>query len=177
MRFEDSLAVGHEGDAVGRAIHLLQVFDGLAHALEGDAGVQEVLDHLQRKEGLERIQPLRPRSPRVTDRRSDEARSRPIVELAIADPDDAADVGDAVPLFGHHSSVITRMFATLGVPRVCVNGPGWVSGAERRLKTTRGRADVWIDTTCHKPYGHERSGESSMSHPPKLTRIPLVSIV
>ncbi len=50
-----------------------------------------------------------PRALGVADRRGDQARSGPIVELAVGDADDPGDLGDAEALLAHDSSVITSV--------------------------------------------------------------------
>src|SRR5207244_6578840 len=79
-----------------------------ANALQRHAGVQELLDAAQLDEVLERIHPLGPRPPRVSDAGSDQFRAGPVVQLPVGDPHHRAHFRDPKALrFRHHNSVIT----------------------------------------------------------------------
>src|SRR5581483_88990 len=104
----DPRPVGHEGGSGCRLPELAERADRPADLLKAHPGVQQLLDHLELCQILKRVQPLRARALRVLHGRAHEPGPGPVVELPVADADDPADLGNAVPLLDHHSSVITR---------------------------------------------------------------------
>ena len=63
-----------------------QLSDGRANLLQRDAGVEQALDEFQHEDVAKPIQALRARTTRALHGRLNEARARPVVELAVANP-------------------------------------------------------------------------------------------
>src|SRR6478735_5918412 len=93
----DRGAVAHQGD-LGEVLDaaLTQVCDGDADLLERDAGVEEALDDLEHEDVAEPVEALRARARGAADRRLDEPRAGPVVELAVGDAGGTARGGPAV---------------------------------------------------------------------------------
>ncbi len=73
------------------------MIDRDADVLERDARVEQPLDDLENEDVLERVQSLTTGARRATDRRHDQVRAGPVVELAVAYSGDlTCDGGDAI---------------------------------------------------------------------------------
>src|SRR6266566_46877 len=94
-------AVRDQGHGRDRPFHPAEMLHRGPYSLERDPGIQEVLDHPERDEVLERVEPLRTAPRCVADRRGDELGSSPVVQLSIRDADDPTDLGDPIPLLAH----------------------------------------------------------------------------
>ena len=73
-----------------------EVLDRLARGLEREPGIQQALDHLQRDQVPVRVAPLAPAAGRVDQGRPQQIGAGPVVELAVRDPHDLADLRSAV---------------------------------------------------------------------------------
>ncbi|CRK51306.1 hypothetical protein RHCRD62_20745 [Rhodococcus sp. RD6.2] len=90
-------AVGEQSDLRQvRDAALTQVIHRDPNVLQRDAGVEESLDDLEDEDVLERVQTLAARACCAPDRRDDQRRPRPVVELAVGDPRDLACDGNPV---------------------------------------------------------------------------------
>ena len=74
-----------------------QVVDRLARRLQRDARVEEALHDLQLDEVAVRVEPLGAAALRVVQRRAHQMGAGPVVELAVRDPHDTADLRSAEP--------------------------------------------------------------------------------
>ena len=83
-------------DASESFVEGTQRLDGLARRLQRDARVEHLLDDLELDEIAIRVETLRTAAVRVHDRRADQTGARPVVELAVCDPDDLANLRTAV---------------------------------------------------------------------------------
>src|SRR5579862_6793274 len=106
-------ALGTDDEICRREVpaRFAHAFDRPACVLQVDSGVEEALDDLQLEDVAVRIEPLGPRPPRVDERGPQEAGARPVVELAVGDPDDLADSRAAVALtalWQHHFALPRR---------------------------------------------------------------------
>ena len=110
----DRLPIGKKGD-VGKGPFALELLaedvDGLADLFQAHAGIEQALDHLELDDISEGIQPLRTRPFGVLERRLDQIGPGPIIQLAVGDPDQAANQGCPITLrdwasgnLGGHSS-------------------------------------------------------------------------
>src|SRR5204863_3631729 len=98
-------AVHHQaggGDVLAQV--LTDVLDALAGQLQRDACVEEVLDDLQLDEVAIGVPALGTAALRVGDRRSNEVGAGPVIELAVGDANDLADLRPPETLFGHASA-------------------------------------------------------------------------
>src|SRR5439155_4415649 len=112
-------------------VELAQRLDRLARRLQGDARVEHLLDDLELDEVAKRIQTLGAAAVRVHDRRPDEVGTRPIVELAVRDPHDLADLWTAVTGVGHRCSLATSRHCDRPYPR-CADMSVVTSGSNRK---------------------------------------------
>src|SRR5215471_15641698 len=83
----DAHAVAHQRDlsqVLGAAI--MQVPYRRPDLLQRDPGVEQPLDHLEHQDVTEAVQALRTGAVRGADARLDQARARPVVQLAVGDP-------------------------------------------------------------------------------------------
>ena len=63
----------------------MQSADSRADLLQGHPGIQKPLDDLENKNVTEGVEALGTRSPGAADRRLDQARTSPVVELTVGD--------------------------------------------------------------------------------------------
>jgi hypothetical protein len=78
-----------------------QVGENLAHPLEADPGVEQLLHHAQLEQVAVRVPPPASAAGGVGERRPDEVRARPVIELPVADADDLRGPSTAEPLLVH----------------------------------------------------------------------------
>jgi hypothetical protein len=104
----------HDARALDDDAHRRDVFsevaqrlDRLARRLQRDPRIEHLLDDAQLDEILVRVEALRSAAVRVAHRRTNKISASPVVELAVRDPHDLADLRPAVPLVGHDKSVTT----------------------------------------------------------------------
>ena len=104
----DDLAVGASQDRAGAgqdqvgrrevgAEVLAQALDGAAGRLQRDAGVEQLLDHLELEHVGIRIDPTGATALGGGDRRLQQAGTGPVVELSVGDPHQAADLRPVKP--------------------------------------------------------------------------------
>src|SRR5207248_1792063 len=77
-----------------------EVFDRRPRRPQRDPGVEQMLDHLELDQISIGVEPLGPTPPRVRDGWADQVGARPVVELAVRDPHDLADLWTSKA--GHH---------------------------------------------------------------------------
>src|SRR5690606_13479817 len=82
----DTGSVAHER-GTRKVVHprLMELRDGGADLLQGDARVEQSLHELEHEDVAEAVEALRSGSLRTADRGLDEARACPVVELTIGD--------------------------------------------------------------------------------------------
>ena len=97
MAGEDRGPVAHQRHAAQVLPESPEVVDGPAHAVEAYTCVQKLLDELELHEVLKGVEALAPGALRGLDAGSGKPRARPVVELAVADPDDLAHLRATVP--------------------------------------------------------------------------------
>jgi len=76
---------------------LAQVGEHLPHGLEADAGVDELLDHLQLEQVAVGVAAPAAAPGGVDQRRPDQVGPGPVVQLAVRDADDLRRLRPAVP--------------------------------------------------------------------------------
>ena len=70
-----------------------EALDGLAGLLELEAGIEQALDHLQLEDVAVGVAPLAPAAGGVGDRRTEQTGPGPVVQLAVGDAHQRADLG------------------------------------------------------------------------------------
>ena len=84
-----------------------EVGEHVAHRLELDAGVEQVLDHLELEQVAVGVLPAAAAAAGVGERRADEVGAGPVVELAVGDADDLRRLGAAEPTLGPRSASVS----------------------------------------------------------------------
>src|SRR3954447_20586990 len=100
---------------------LAQVAEHLSHRLQLEAGIEQVLDHLELEEVTVGVGPTASGALGVGHRGAHQVGTSPIVELAVADPHDLSRAGTAVSSFRAHEG-------TPRLPRNHRDVVTWVAG-------------------------------------------------